>query len=163
MADLTISNDLADQLKALAESEQRSVEATIRSMLDHYVSETQPQADQADPLLKAIPPDVENKATYLEALREMRPKLYRKARDYWQRVGDHERLALTDRELDEQFWLIDPDGVPRLKSDQAFVILPHDPLADFLDLFEDSDLTDMSTTVRETMADYYRKKHEHPD
>jgi hypothetical protein len=62
------------------------------------------------------------------ALKAMRPKFYARARAYWQQVGDQERLALTDEQLDEQFWLFDHEGIPRLKSDKGkFRILP-DPL-----------------------------------
>jgi len=35
-----------------------------------------------------------------------------------------ERLALTDAELDEQFWLFDAEDIPRLKSDQGKVEIP---------------------------------------
>jgi hypothetical protein len=37
---------------------------------------------------------------------EMRLKIYEKAREYWRRTGNQERLALTDRELDEQFRML---------------------------------------------------------
>jgi hypothetical protein len=36
-------------------------------------------------------------------------------------VGDQARLGLTDGELDERFWLIDSDGIPRLKGDEAHI------------------------------------------
>ena len=133
---------------------QRDVEAVLADLLDTYGD---------DPLLAAIPPEIEDKAGYLAALREMRPKLYQKARDYWRQVGDEARLALTDRELDEQFWLLDPEGIPRLKTDQDMVELPPDPLEGFVNLFADSDLTDLSRTVRESVAAYHRQRHERSD
>jgi len=70
----------------------------------------------------------------------------------------HPRLALTDRELDEQFWLIDHDGIPRLKTEQNQVQLPPDALDAIIGII-DTDLTDLSTTVRETMAQHYRQKY----
>jgi hypothetical protein len=80
------------------------------------------------------------------------------ARAYWEKVGDSERLALTDAELDAQFWLIDHEGIPRLKSEMGTVELPPDPLEAFIGL-ADSDATDASETVRETLDDYYRKRY----
>jgi len=94
---------------------------------------------------------------------KFRAKLYKKAHDYWQRTGNRERLAMTDDQLDEQFWLIDHEGIPHLKSDQDSVDLPPDPLEAIDGFFADSDLTDMSTSVPETKATYYRKKYERPD
>jgi hypothetical protein len=57
-------------------------------------------------------------------LRQYRIKLYARARHYWESVGDRARLALTDAELDEQFWLFDGEGIPRLKSEQNMVVIP---------------------------------------
>ena len=85
----------------------------------------------------------------------MLPKLYRIARRYWLKAGDTERLALTDEELDKVFWLIDHEGIPRLKSEKDSVDLPPDPLATLVNLFPDSKVTDASTSVRETMARKY--------
>jgi hypothetical protein len=48
-------------------------------------------------------------------------------------MNDAERLALTDEQLDEQFWCIDPQGIPRLKSDQEKVRLPQDGLLAMLE------------------------------
>src|SRR5262245_49526590 len=128
MANLTISETLAARLQRVAEQEQRPVENVIEDMLDNYA------------LLASIPPDVEDKVAYIAAMREVRPKIYAKARDYWRRTGNQERLALTDKELDEQFWVIDHEGIPRLKSEQGTVQLPPDPLEAFIGLF-DSDVT----------------------
>jgi len=58
------------------------------------------------------------------AVAEVRRKAYAEARRYWQSTGDSERLALTDAELDAQFWLFDGEGVPRLKSEEGDVTLP---------------------------------------
>ncbi len=149
MANLIISEKLAERLQRLAAREQRPIEAILEEMMAQYEDE---------PLLADVPDDVQDKVAYVKALREVRPKLYAIAREYWQRVGDEARLALTDEQLDEQFWVIDPDGVPRLKSDQGSVELPPNPLEAIVGQFANSELTDMSTTVRETMRKHYRKK-----
>lgn len=137
MADLLVRDDLVMRLRDLAHSENRLVDEVLETLLDQY----QPQ----------ISPE-----------RQLRLKLYVLARTYWQQIGDQERLALTDAQLDEQFWLIDPEGIPRLKSDQRAVELPPDPLEAFVGLF-DSDITDASTTARETLNAYYQSKHGRPD
>jgi hypothetical protein len=116
----------------------------------------------------AVPPYVEDKEAYRAAAREVRPKLYQIARRYWQSVGDDERLALTDEQLDEVFWLIDHEGIPRLKSEQGTVDLPPDP---FLTMAEqahhsgaDSGRSDISERSREILeaefADYLRGRME---
>src|SRR5258706_10214729 len=99
MANLIISEELAERLKQIAARQHRPVEAILEELVENYAD---------DPLFTVVPDDVENKAAYVEALREVRPKIYAIARQYWQRVGDQERLALTDEQLHEQFWLIDP-------------------------------------------------------
>jgi hypothetical protein len=149
MANLVISDELAERLRQLAARQRRPLEEILQEMMTQY---------EHDPLLVEVPESVQDKAAYLRALREVRPKIYAIARNYWRRVGDPERLALTDEQLDEQFWVIDPYGVPRLKSEQDTVQLPPDPLDEIVGLFADSDLTDMSTTVRETMKEHYRRK-----
>lgn len=63
-----------------------------------------------------------------QIVREIRSKLYAKARRYWESVGDQERLALTDNQLDEQFWLFDSDGIPRLKSEEGTIEIPANSL-----------------------------------
>ncbi len=137
MANLEISEKLAERLKRIAQRENRPVEAVIEKLLDSYGD---------DVLLESVPPDIEDKAAYVAALREIRPKLYKKAREYWQQTGNHERLALTDEQLDEQFWLIDHEGIPRLKTERGTVQLPPDPLEAIVGII-DTDLTDLSTTV----------------
>ncbi len=147
MTDLTIRGKTAERLQDIAQREHRPVEAVIEALLSRYET----SADDTD---------ANQDETWH---REFRAKLYKKARDYWRRTDNRERLALTDEQLDDQFWLIDHEDIPRLKSDQGSVDLPSDPLEAIDGLFADSDLTDMSTSVRETKADYYRKKYERPD
>lgn len=145
MVDVVISGKLAQRLQQIAQQKQRSIEDVLEDALD-LVEDAISSADQA--------------SHDEEAIRQVNAKIYAMARDYWRRVGDQERLALTDDELDKQFWLIDHDGIPRLKSEQGTVELPPDPLEAIVGLFADSDLTDMSTTVDETVAAHYRKRHE---
>jgi hypothetical protein len=149
MANLAISEELAKRLEQLAAQQQRPIETILDELVTQY---------ESDPLVNEIPDDVEDKVAYLKALRAFRPKVYAKARAYWRKVGDQVRLALTDRDLDEQFWLIDHEGIPRLKSEQGTIELPPDPLEEIVDFFADSDLTDMSSTARETTQEYWRKK-----
>jgi hypothetical protein len=69
-------------------------------------------------------PAVNMSETSEERLREYRLKMYSRARQYWESVGDRARLALTDADLDEQFWLFDGEGIPRLKSEQNMLVIP---------------------------------------
>jgi hypothetical protein len=62
------------------------------------------------------------------SVRDVILRVYGRARRYWARVGDAERLALTDADLDEQFWLFDADGIPRLKSEQGMIDIPENSL-----------------------------------
>jgi hypothetical protein len=151
MADLPISQELAEQLYEIARQEHRSVEELLASMLTQYkVSEPQTHGGPSDEDID-VPDDIQDKEAYRTAIRQMRPKLYEIARRYWRSVGDQERLALTDEQLDQQFWLIDADGVPRLKSEKGSVTLPPDPLEALIGLIDDAPV-DLSTSVREAMA-----------
>lgn len=130
---------LIEKLEAIARREHRTPADVLESLLENY----EPDAD----------------------VREVRQAIYKRARDYWQKVGDEARLALSDVELDEQFWFIDADGIPHLKSDD--VELPDDPLLKMAEmaleanlLFVDSaDISERSREILETeYADYiYRR------
>jgi plasmid stability protein len=117
---MMIPDDLAERLRAIAEREHRSPEDALRSVLTYYEAHTQPAVAQ--------------NADVQAALLRMRPKLYERARRYWQQTGDAERLKLTDEQLDEQFWLFDEQGVPRLKSDQAAIPVQNDPLVEIAEM-----------------------------
>ena len=67
---------------------------------------------------------------YSEA--NIKARMWERARRYWREVGDETRLALTDEELDEQFWFFDKGGIPRLKSDPVDPP-PRNPLLDMAD------------------------------
>jgi len=92
------------RLQEIAEREQVAVENAVNWLLEHH-----PEQESYD---------VEQELQRLQA------KFYAEARAYWSKVGDSERLALTDAELDEQFWLFDAEDIPRLKSDQGKVEIP---------------------------------------
>jgi hypothetical protein len=105
MADLVINDSDAQRLREIAEREHRSVDEVISQMIEIY-TQRNTQIIAQDPVTG------------------YRQKLYKTARNYWQRAGNVERLALTDEQLDDQFWCIDPEGIPRLKSDQGTVNVP---------------------------------------
>jgi len=90
-----------------------------------------------------------------DAVRQVRLRAYARARRYWQAAGDAERLALTDAELDEQFWLIDYEGVPRLKSEQGTIDIPPDSLLRLGEIADQADFrsgqTDISGRSREIL------------
>lgn len=119
MANMIVSREIYRRLNKLAQIEKRSLDSILSDLLDKY---TDVQADI--PQISDDDLDVE----VADAVREMRPQLYARARRYWEQVGDRERLALTDEQLDEQLWLFDHQGIPRLKSEQQSIELPPDPL-----------------------------------
>ena len=144
MSDLIIRGKLAEKLRERARRENRTVE----EILERLLAPVSPG--------NSIPA---NREAVEFARLSFRQKLYHIARDYWRRVDDQERLILTDNDLDEQFWLIDSQGVPRLKSDQGQMQLSSDPLEGLIGFLDEAtDATDLSTSVRETLA-----QNTHPD
>jgi hypothetical protein len=142
MTELLIRDErLTARLRALAQQEGRSVEAVLEALLALYPAQATPPAAQPD------------KST----AQGVRRKAYARARRYWESVGDTAKTALTDDELDEQFWLIDPDGIPRLKSEQVTIILPPDPLVAMAEAAERLNLRsgrrDISAHFREVVGD----------
>jgi len=131
---MTTLDELIEKVREIAEREQRPPEDILATMLHDY------EAAQQD----------SKSAEVDDEIRAFRRKMYARAREYWRKAGDEERLKLTDDELDEQFWLFDNDGVPRLKSDEGTFELKPDPLEALVGLF-DSGLGDLSTSVRETL------------
>lgn len=107
MTDITISGELAQKLQELAARQQRTVEDVLAGVVE--------QVQRSGVVFERI----EDDPRYQAALNRLRPDLFREARQYWQQVGDQQRFALTDAELSERFWLIDLDGIPRLKGDEA--------------------------------------------
>lgn len=159
MSDLVIKEPLASEIRSIAEAQQREPEDIIGELVHHFRQPTpayvpRPDSSLPDDLID-VPDDIEDQAAYRAAVRAMRPKLYEKAREYWQQVGDVARLALTDEALDKVFWLIDHEGIPRFLSERGQIELPPDPLEAMIGLFAESDVSDASTTVREVMARKY--------
>jgi hypothetical protein len=100
---------VSGRIQERARQENRTVEEIVSRMFENYARDEHP-----------YDPEV--------AIKNFRAKLYETARQYWIEVNDKERVTLTDEQLDEQFWCIDPDGIPRLKADQAKITLPKDGL-----------------------------------
>jgi hypothetical protein len=144
MVDVTITGKAAERLREIAQRENRPVEAVVEELLAQHTR------------MDSVPPDIEDRAAYLAALKEIRPKIYEIAREYWRKVGDQERLALTNEQLDEVFWLIDHEGIPRFKSEMGSVHLPPDPLEAIVGII-DTDRTDLSTMTRDTIAAQQKK------
>jgi hypothetical protein len=137
---LTISDEhLVKRLRELAEREGRSIEELLGEFVD------QRQASQ--------PVDAEAQ------VRAVRRKAYERARRYWREAGDEARLALTDKDLDEQFWLFDPEGVPLLKSDQDKFEIPENSLYRFGEALEklglESQRTDTAARADEILNEEY--------
>jgi hypothetical protein len=127
MAQLIIDEPLASRIAEIAARDNVTPQEILATLFDHHFPEPRPATSLTDEDID-VPADVTDKVAYREAMRALAPKLYRVARRYWAKVGDGERLALGDEALDKQFWLIDQEGVPRLKSDAAQFQVAQDPL-----------------------------------
>ena len=120
MADLTLPTELVERLDAIARKEQRTVESLIASLLQEHTTHMPDQ-------------DVSDNPDQREALlKGDRLRLYTVARRYWRSKNDP-RQNMTDDEMEADFWLIDQDGIPRLKSEQDALVLPENPLQTVLD------------------------------
>lgn len=119
---MTIPDDLAQQLQAIAEQEQRSPEDVLRSLLAQH-----------QPKPPAAPDDY-------YSLERVMQRMYERARRYWRQTGNTERLALTDADLDEQFWVFDAEGIPRLKSEQGTVEIPENSMMRLAQLAEQANI-----------------------
>ncbi|MBX3082078.1 MAG: hypothetical protein KF716_10630 [Anaerolineae bacterium] len=123
MADLTLSAALIEQLEETARRENRSVESLIASLLSERTHSLPPQLSQANAV------EVERREAILKA---DRLRMYARARTYWAKENNP-RQHMTDDELEEQFWLFDQNGIPRLKSEQGTINVPESPLQSILD------------------------------
>jgi hypothetical protein len=149
---LTINDEhLARRLRELAEREGRTIEALLGDLIDQH------QASQ--------PVDAEAQ------VRAVRRKAYERARRYWREAGDEARLALTDEQLDEQFWLFDSEDIPRLKEDEGKFELRNDSVRALGEALEQagfrSGRTDTAERAKEIMnreyVDYILRRREQPD
>jgi hypothetical protein len=113
MANLIINERDTERIQQLAQQRNMTAEELVSQMIEKFAIDEQYNSE-------------------ISVKNYMR-KLYKYARKYWTEVNDQARLALTDEQLDEQFWCIDPEGIPRLNEDQDKITLPEDGLLAFLD------------------------------
>lgn len=114
MGPLIIDNgQVAEELRRLAQEENRSVMDVLADLIEQY------RSAKVEAWLEADPDQL---------IRRVRQDAYERARRYWRETGHAERLALTDEDLDQQFWLFDPQGIPRLKSEKGQVEIPGNSL-----------------------------------
>lgn len=136
MADLTLSAALIKQLEETARRENRSVESLIASLLSEHETQ-QPSRDSTD---------------RQNALRESRFRLYDVARRFWKKADDSHQY-MTNDELEEQFWLFDQNGIPRLKSEQGTIDVPESPLQSILDsVNNNSAMSSIGEALHDTSA-----------
>jgi hypothetical protein len=140
-----ISTKLLKRLQTIAEQEGRSPDDVLRTLLDNYTPVPAPVPEAPKRISKRVPPVPSAASTPLSAsptpvtptpvppvseeddyysLRNVRRRIYARARRIWEQRGDSEKAALTDEQLDEQFWLFDQDDIPRLKSEQGTITAP---------------------------------------
>lgn len=147
MSSLIIHDPLAARIREVSEQENAPPEELLKRLIELHYPLPRPASSLTDADIE-IPEDVPEteKEAYRHAVRQLRPKLYRIARRYWAKIGDKDKLALSDEELDKHFWLIDHEGIPRFKSEKAYIILPADPMEAFFGLFDGSDIENDSET-----------------
>ena len=134
----TIPEDIYANLKRLADERDVSVDDLLRDFINENSAQPQP----------AMP----------EWERNLRRKLYQIARDYWTKAGDSVRLALTDDQLDEQFWLIDHEGIPRLKEDEGkFEYIPN-PLLKIAGMIKDGPETNIAEEIDDLRREHFRRR-----
>lgn len=160
MADLVLRSDLVERIQAIARREERPVDEVIEAMLARY----------------SVPEEVHSTPSDLtevtSRLRQDRLRLYERARRYW-RSTNNERQHLTDAQLDEQFWLFDNEGVPRLKTEQGMIQLSPDPLRTMIAVMDSNPAiawrgeTDSSERAKEVFntayTDYLLARMSHPE
>lgn len=156
MDPLVIDNgQIAQELRRLAEAENRSVTDLLADLLEQY------RSSKSEPDLDVDPQ---------ELAQAVRQDAYERARRYWRETDHTERLALTDEDLDDQFWLFDPQGVPRLKSEMGQVQIPEKSLYRLGEVLENlhyrsgrSDIAARSQHILRTeFADYLLRRMNRP-
>lgn len=140
MVVIQVSQETYQQLRERAEKAGRSIEDVILESLKT------PSLDEIADIEKNIHLILSNPKS------ETRQKIYALCRKYWLENHDYERLTMSDQTLDENFWLIDPQGIPRFKSEQGQIEIPPDPYEDLIGLV-DSDDSNLASRVRETLAE----------
>jgi hypothetical protein len=144
---------LTKKLRQIAERENRPVEDVLLSMVAQYPDEA---------------PEKAVKSEKSEAVRQVRHKVYNKARQYWESVGDTAKAAMTD----EEFGAFDEEGIPRLKSELDSLEPPPGSLAYAAMIASRSNLRlntpDLASRSREMLIehfadDYWKRKNENAD
>lgn len=135
---MEIPAEIIRKLEEYARLENRTPLEVLDAIVERYTP--QPPPAPVDPVRQA------------EELRQVRRRLYDRARRYWQEHDDP-RASMTNAELDEQFWLFDYEGVPRLKSEQATLDLPPSSLDIILEDAENIDLGIIETDITERSRD----------
>jgi hypothetical protein len=175
MADQGIRPDLIEKLQEMARREKRPLDDLVEAMIAEHGPNLSPAEiilAQAKRLVDYERQLADYQLVDQEAiLRQDRLHLYELARRYWRNAGDTERATLTEEQLDEQFWLFDSEGIPRLKSEQGTVTLQPNPLLKIAEAAEQegwhSGETDISERSREILenefADYLLARLNRPE
>jgi hypothetical protein len=142
MAQIIVPEEVARRLQEIAEAEGRSPEDVLARAIERY-----------QPDIPSSAPDRESEA---EAVRRVRRRVYEMARQWWREHGEADKAALTDEEMDEQFYMIDAEGVPRMLTEKDEVEIRPGTLAYAGQVFKEmSDFypeeTDLSERGREIM------------
>lgn len=106
MSTMEIPEDLARRLEDYAGQENRTPLEMVVRLLDRYQPAPAADADADHYSVRAV---------------ELR--IYEQAWRYW-REHDDPRQHLSDADMDEQFWLIDYDGIPRMIAEQGTIAIP---------------------------------------
>ncbi len=147
--------ELAQRLRQIAEQENRPVEEVLKTLVEQYAGETVIDFTDQD----------ENDAA--QQIKQVRRNAYEKARRYWHAVGDTEKAALTDEELDQQFGVFDEEGIPRLKSELKTLEPPVGSLAYAAKIIREMggvrtdgelDVTKADDILNDEFADYLLKR-----
>jgi len=107
MGQLVVNPDIARRIEEIARRENKTVDEALAALLDQY--------------RPATPPDLPDSE---ELARRAWRKLYDKARRMWREAGDETRAALTDEQMQDDFWGFDVDGIPRLNDDPGTDVIP---------------------------------------
>jgi hypothetical protein len=87
-------------------------------------------------------------------------QMYTQARRYWDDQSMMARAELTDQELDEQFWGFDPDGIPRLKSDEGLFEVAESSALDWARAAGSINIAHDGSREHESYQDYVWKRYQ---
>ena len=132
--------ELVKRIEQIAEQEHRTVEEVLETALTQYAS-------------KSRLPISSEELDIPKTVHEVRLKTYRKARQYWQSVGDTEKASLSDEEMAEQFGAFDEMGIPRLKNELDDEEPPPGSLAYAANVIREMESIPLDETVDVTKID----------